>query len=179
MHMSTLTIALPAITKKLLMSLSIVLCSTVLFAQQKITGVIRNTTTNQPVENVTIQVKGTQRGTTSAANGSFTIEASPDETLVISSVGFQPTEVRVRNQGNLTISLTELSNELEGVVVTALGITRKEKALGFSVSELKGEELTDAMSNNWTNALSGKVAGLNMLKSGGGPAGSNRIVLRG
>ena len=149
------------------------------FAQQKITGVVKNANGTQPLENVSIQVKGTQRGTTSSASGAFSIEAAENEILVFSSVGYQQTEVRVKKQGQININLPDASNELESVVVTALGISRKEKALGYAVSDIKGEQLTEAMSNNWTNALSGKVAGLNMLKSGGGPAGSNKIILRG
>ena len=163
----------------LLLSIFFMCGSFALIAQQKITGVITNATTSQPVENVSVQVKGTARGTTSNENGSFTIDVSPNETLVFSSVGYQASELRVRNQSNITVALTPTSGELEGVVVTALGITRKEKALGYAVSDIKGEELTEAMSNNWSNALTGKVAGLNMLKSGGGPAGSNKIILRG
>ncbi len=72
-----------------------------------------------------------------------------------------------------------MSSALNEVVVTALGIKREEKALGYSVSTVKNEELTNAISNNWTDALSGKVAGLNLVKSGGGPAGTNKIILRG
>jgi TonB-linked SusC/RagA family outer membrane protein len=68
---------------------------------------------------------------------------------------------------------------MESVVVTALGIKREEKALGYSVAKVKGEELTEALSSNWTDALSGKVAGLNLVRSNSGPAGSNKIILRG
>jgi TonB-linked SusC/RagA family outer membrane protein len=162
-----------------MLSMFLLTTAIAVFAQQNIRGVVRNASGAQPLENVSIQVKGTQRGTTTDANGNFSIQANENETLVFTSVGYQQTEVRIRKQESININLPEASNELEGVVVTALGITRKEKALGYAVSDIKGEALTEAMSNNWTNALSGKVAGLNMLKSGGGPAGSNKIILRG
>jgi len=80
---------------------------------------------------------------------------------------------------NLNIELIPQQNALNEVVVTALGIKREEKALGFAITTVQGEQLTGALSNNWTDALSGKVAGLNLLRSNSGPAGSNRIILRG
>jgi outer membrane receptor for ferrienterochelin and colicin len=83
------------------------------------------------------------------------------------------------SQLDAKISLSARSEALNEVVVTALGIQREEKALGYSISTVKGEELTNAISNNWTDALTGKVAGLNLVKSGAGPLGSNQIILRG
>ena len=155
------------------------LVSISLFAQKKITGTVRNAANNQPVSSVNVLVKGTTRGTTTDAKGVFSIQANEGETLLITNIGFEQKEVRIGSETNIQIVLNEKSKDMDEVVVTALGITRKEKALGYSVSTVKGEQLTEAMSNNWSNALQGKVAGLNMLKSGGGPAGSNKIVLRG
>lgn len=179
--MFNLTIATTALSKWKYFALSscILLASFTLFAQQRITGVIRNVTTNQPVQQASVMVKGSSRGVVTDANGAFTIQANENETLVVSSVGYETQEVKVGKQRSVTIAITETSKELEGVVVTALGITRKQKTLGYSVSEVKGDELTEALPNNWSNALTGKVAGLNLLKSGGGPAGSNKIILRG
>ncbi|TDQ07639.1 SusC/RagA family TonB-linked outer membrane protein [Pedobacter metabolipauper] len=112
--------------------------------------------------------------------GEFTIRIVKGSSLTFNMIGFTAvTRVITENQDKLSIRLVSSSSELNEVVVTALGIKRDEKALGYSVSVLKNEDLTNAMSNNWTNALTGKVAGLNMIKSGGGPAGSNKIILRG
>lgn len=86
------------------------------------------------------------------------------------------------NSGDTTQShfkLKPANSDLNEVVVTALGIKREEKALGYSITRLDNEDVTDAMSNNWTNTMEGKVAGLNMLKSNGGPSGTNAIILRG
>lgn len=158
----------------------LLLANMVLFAQQKkITGSVKSPADNKPIQGVNVQVKTTNRGTTTNEKGEFSINADATETLVFSAIGFQTREVKVGEKNEISVQLLEAVSELDNVVVTALGIKREEKALGYSVSKLKGDEFTDAMSNNWTNALSGKVAGLNMIKSGGGPAGSNKIILRG
>ena len=75
--------------------------------------------------------------------------------------------------------LKRVSAELEGVVVTALGISRQQLALGYATTVLDNQDLNDAKSGNWIDALSGKVAGLNMIRSGSGPTASNKIILRG
>lgn len=178
--MNKKTIAAGRLVMRMLMSCILVMVCTSLMAQQrKISGTVINPADNSPLSNISVVVKGTSRGTTTNEKGVFSINASEGETLIISAVGFQNREIRVGKSDNITIQLLHNNNEMESVVVTALGIKRDEKALGYSVSKLGTEELTDAMSNNWTNALTGKVAGLNLIKSGGGPAGTNRIILRG
>ncbi|MBK8427983.1 MAG: TonB-dependent receptor plug domain-containing protein [Lewinellaceae bacterium] len=83
-------------------------------------------------------------------------------------------------KSSFTVTLEEsFGKEMEGVVVTALGISRQQKALGYAQQQIKAEELTDARSNNWSSALSGKVAGLQMLSAGSGPVNSTKITLRG
>ena len=112
--------------------------------------------------------------------GNFKVEVEKGALLTFRFVGYQMQNITAtKPEENLTVTLNTDSKQLSEVVVTALGIKREEKALGYAVSQVKGDELTKAVSNNWTDALSGKVAGLNMVKSGGGPAGSNKIVLRG
>ncbi len=164
-----------------LLLLLLMATATTAFAQQKtVSGTVRNVEDGTPLPNVTVQVKGSQKGTTTNEKGSFSLQvASNDVVLVFSAVGFTTIEQKVGTKNSFAIELTSSAKELEGVVVTALGIKREEKALGYSVSKVKGEDITEAMSNNWTNALTGKVAGINIVKSGGGPAGSNKIVLRG
>jgi TonB-linked SusC/RagA family outer membrane protein len=148
-------------------------------AQKTITGVVKNSEDGTPLAKASVQVKGTATGTTTDDKGAYTIKANESQTLVVSAIGFTPVETRVGGKSEINFELINSSKELDEVVVTALGIKRDEKALGYSISKVKGEDLTEAMSNNWTNALTGKVAGLNLLKSGGGPSGSNKIVLRG
>jgi TonB-linked SusC/RagA family outer membrane protein len=164
--------------KPLLSGVFFLLISNFLLAQQRINGVVRNTA-NQPVANAAVQLKGTKTGTVTNDKGAFSIMASENQILVISSVGFAQTEIRVGKQTDLSVTLTESAAQLDGVVVTALGIKRQEKALGFAAQSIKETDLNDARSNNWVGALSGKVAGLNLLSSGSGPVNSTRVSLRG
>jgi len=105
-------------------------------------------------------------------------------TAVLRNMGYaeskiQQVSISGGDSTRMNVTLSRSANDLDEVVVTALGIKREEKALGYSVTQLNNEDVTDAMSNNWTNTMEGRVAGLNMLKSNGGPAGSNAIILRG
>ncbi|NML21896.1 SusC/RagA family TonB-linked outer membrane protein [Pseudoflavitalea sp. G-6-1-2] len=178
--MNRKTIAAGRLCMRMLLSaLFVMVCTVVLAQQKKISGTIINPADNKPLSNISVVVKGTSRGTTTDEKGNFSLSAAEGETLIISAVGYKNREIKVSKDNTISIQLLSSSNEMESVVVTALGIKRDEKALGYSVTKLGTEELTDAMSNNWTNSLQGKVAGLSLLKSGGGPAGTNRISLRG
>jgi TonB-linked SusC/RagA family outer membrane protein len=128
---------------------------------------------------VTILANKVPVGVTSA-DGNFSVNVEQGTILSFRFVGFQQQNVTItKAEDNLIVTLITDSKQLSEVVVTALGIKREEKALGYSVTQIKGETLTEAVSNNWSDALSGKVAGVNMVKSGGGPSGSNKIILRG
>ncbi len=161
-------------------SLMLILFASDASAQQKtVTGSVKNAEDGTPLAAVTIQVKGTNIGTTTDPNGNFSIKAFDNQILVASAVGFAPLENRVGNKNVINFDLTLTTGELEGVVVTALGIKRAEKALGYSAQQISGEDLNEARSNNWSSALSGKVAGLQLLSAGSGPLSSTRVTLRG
>lgn len=180
--MRTLTIAACQHLRKRLFVLSLLLglFSTSLWAQQKtVTGVVRNADDQSPIELATVQIKGQKIGTTTNDKGAYSLKVSEGQTLVISAVGHTPTEIKVGGQSVINVNLQSSSAQMEGVVVTALGIKRQEKALGYSTTTIQAEKLTEAMSSNWTDALSGKVAGLNLIRSGSGPTSSNAIILRG
>ncbi len=147
--------------------------------QRTITGTITNAEDGSPLVNATVLVKGTAVGTTTNEKGVYTIKANAGQILLASAVGFTTKEEKVGSKDILNFSLANSATELTGVVVTALGIKREEKALGYATTTVKGEELTNALASNWTDALSGKVAGLNLVRSNGGPTGSNKIILRG
>ncbi len=165
---------------KLLLIALFFLVSHDLFAQSKtLSGTVKGLPDGIPVANATVQIKGTKRGTKTDADGKWNITANQNETIVISSVGFVSSEIKVNDKNTFNTELKKVSTDLEGVVVTALGIKREERALGYATTTVKGEELTGALSGNWTDALSGKVAGLNLVRSNSGPAGSNKIILRG
>jgi TonB-linked SusC/RagA family outer membrane protein len=159
-------------------ALSLLLMSLLVSAQKNITGVVR-TASDAPVSEVSVQVKGTSRGTITNAKGEFSIPANTGETLVFSAVGFGTIEKKIGNDNTINVSLTEGAKELGEVVVTALGIKREQMALGYATQSINENQMTDARSNNWASALSGKVAGLNLSGTGSGPSGSVRINLRG
>ncbi len=149
------------------------------FAQQKVTGLVVDES-GEPAVGATVQVKGTtQNATITDLNGNFEITCLGDATLIISSIGFQATEVQVNNQTHLDVVLKTDDQALDEVVVTALGVKREKKSLGYALQEVKGEELLESREANVVNALSGKVAGLQVIRGSNGPAGSSKIVLRG
>ncbi|WP_373512935.1 SusC/RagA family TonB-linked outer membrane protein [Persicitalea sp.] len=129
---------------------------------------------------VSVLLKGTQRGTTSDAAGDFQLEV-PDaaSVLVFSYVGYQSQEVVVGNKTTLTVSLLPESKALQEVVVTALGIKKQAKSLGYATATVSPEEMTINRTANFMNALQGKMAGVNITPLGSGPAGTSKIRIRG
>jgi len=123
--------------------------------------------------------KGTNNSVVTDMDGNFTITTSTGATLAVSFIGFETIEVKANSSKELIITLTQKANELNEVVVTALGIKREEKRLGFAQQTIKTDQLETTTPNNWSSALKGKVAGLNIVSSGSGPLNSQQIVLRG
>lgn len=140
-----------------------------------ITGTVTDGT--DPIVGATIKVKGATNGTVTDINGRFSIDVKPGTTLEISYVGFSTKEVRASR--GMSVVLEEDRKVLDEVVVTALGIKRDRKALGYGVGEVKGEELQKAKETNVINSLAGKVAGLVVSNTAGGASGSTRVILRG
>ncbi|MCF0056866.1 SusC/RagA family TonB-linked outer membrane protein [Dyadobacter sp. CY356] len=130
------------------------------------------------IAGVNVVLKGSNRGTTTNDKGEFSIQAEKGNVLTFSYIGYNSKDVTV-NASVLNVSLVVEATALNEVVVTALGIKKEKKALGYSVSEIKGEELQQARSTNIANSLVGKVAGLNITSTATGPGGSTRITLRG
>lgn len=167
---------------KIVMLLCSLLLGSISFAQTKqITGVLVDATSKQPITAATVKVKGKSTSTVTNAEGRFTITVPVGiTTLEISSVGFEPKSIEVgANDNNVSVSMDETSKNLSEVMVTALGIKREKKSLGYSVQEVGGKNLTEARENNLVNSLSGRVAGLQLYKTGNGPTGSTKIVIRG
>ena len=129
---------------------------------------------------VSILIKGTSKGTLTDEKGAYKIEVeSPNAILVFSFIGFKKQEITVLQKSLINVQMIPENQALEEVVVTALGIKKEKRALGYAVSEIKGDELTKARSTNIANSLAGKVAGLNISGTATGPSGSSRIVIRG
>lgn len=133
----------------------------------------------EPLIGASVAVKGTTQGVITDLNGKFSIETSKNATLIVSYVGYTTLEMPVKGQSSLKITLKEDSKIIDEVVVTALGIKRERKALGYSLGEVKGEELAKAKETNVINSLAGKVPGLVVSQTAGGPSGSSRVIVRG
>lgn len=150
-----------------------------IFAQNiSVSGTVKEAS-GEFIPGVSVNVKGTSIGAVTDAKGFYKIQASEKAIIVFSSVGFISQEVGVGNRSTINVVLQEDSRILNEVVVTALGIKREEKSLGFAATTVMSNAVVDAKSNNWVNTLSGKVAGLNIQGTGSGPMGSSRITLRG
>ena len=126
----------------------------------KITGKITDKNTSEALIGASIVIKGTTKGTITDENGNFTISASANDILIVSYLGYQIQEIPVNNQTIINIQLATETTSLDEVVVTALGIDKETKSLGYSVQEIKGEEFEKSDDLNIVNAMVGKVAGM-------------------
>ena len=143
-----------------------------------ITGFVRDAT-GQPLVGVTVTIKGTTRGAVTDIKGHYSIPANLGEILVFTYIGYLNKEIAVTGANGLTVQLDEDSKQLSEIVVTALGIKKERKSLGYSVTEVKGSELSVARETNFASSLEGKVAGLNVTTISGGSASSVNINIRG
>ncbi|PKK37037.1 SusC/RagA family TonB-linked outer membrane protein [Siphonobacter sp. SORGH_AS_0500] len=146
---------------------------------RQLTGLVTSIEDGQPLPGVSISVKGTNKGTTTNGNGAYQLNVGSGSVLVFSYVGFVTKEVNLGNESELNVSLQMSASSLSEVVVTALGIERDKKALGYNVQDLKNSEITQARPTNLVNALSGKIAGIQVTNSNGQPGASSRIMIRG
>ena len=156
----------------------LVLISVLAIAQTRVvTGQVRDEK-GDPIPYSSVTIKGTNRGTTTDANGNFRIETRAGDVLIISAVGSQPREVAVGSSDTYNVAL-EKTGTLQEVVVTALGVSKQPKEIGYSVARVKNAELTQARVTNLQNGLVGKVSGLNVSTVNNGVFANTRIVLRG
>ena len=149
------------------------------FSQTRVlTGTVNNSS-GVPIPFATVSVKGTDNTVAADANGAYSINVSGNNvTLVISSTGYADREINVKAASSYNITLDEAGPMTE-VVVTALGIKREKKALGYSSQEVSGADLAVSKQTNVVNALRGKVAGVQINSGGGAPGQGSRIVIRG
>ena len=144
----------------------------------KVTGTVEDDF--GPVTGASVVVKGTTNGTITDMDGNFTLEGVKNgDVIQISFIGYSTMEITYTGQPVGVIKLAEDTQKLDEVVVTALGMKRSEKSLGYAMQELKGDALLDSRESNIANALSGKVSGLQVVRSSGSVGGSSKIVLRG
>jgi len=162
-----------------MMVMCLLICASVM-AQRTVTGTVTNTDTGDPLAGVTVQLKGTTTGALTDVEGSYSVIVEGDNAvLVFSFIGFAQKEVEVGNQATVNVALVETGVELDAVVMTALGVSRDKKAIGYSVTEVDGEEFTEARETNVVKSLAGKVAGVSVSAPAAGPAGSSRVIIRG
>ncbi|MXV51670.1 SusC/RagA family TonB-linked outer membrane protein [Pedobacter sp. HMF7647] len=144
-----------------------------------ISGTITAQSDKLPLPGVSITVKGSSAVTQTNTEGKFTVRANVNDVLRITYIGFTAQEITVtQNNSNLQIVLQETANSLSEVVVTALNISKDKKSLGYAVQGLKAKDISQAKETNLVNALSGKIAGVQVTNSQG-DMGSSRIVIRG
>ncbi|MCC7401253.1 MAG: SusC/RagA family TonB-linked outer membrane protein [Chitinophagaceae bacterium] len=164
--------------KLLTLLTSLLLFGVFAFAQQRtVTGKVTDEKGN-PISAATVSVKGTKRAVNTDEAGFFKISASPNETLVVTSVGFTPVEIRA-NRTELSLSLSTFVNIMNEVVVTASGTTVQRREQGYNSTTIKAQELTIAKPTNMAAGLSGQVPGLLVSATGGGVNPNYRLILRG
>ena len=164
--------------KKIKLSLLLLMLSVgFTYAQITVTGSVKDVT-GGGLPGVNIQVKGTTEGTASDFDGNFEIYVAQGDVLVFSFVGFSTKEVTVDGE-TVNVILSEDAESLDEVVVTALGIKRESKALGYSLTEVKGDEMNQVKTSSAINSLQGRVAGVNISTSSTGASGSSRVIIRG
>lgn len=152
----------------------------VMAQERQVTGTVYEPDGVTPVFGATVVLMGTTTGTSTDARGAYSIRVTgTNPVLEIQFLGYIKQEIPVGNQGVINVTLQEEAIEVSAVVVTALGLTREEKSLGYAVSKVESEELTQVVSNNWLSGISGKVAGLTFNTANSGPISSMRVTLRG
>jgi TonB-linked SusC/RagA family outer membrane protein len=157
---------------------SLILCSNAYSQHVVLTGKVTDTK-GIGIPAVSVRIKGTSTGTQTTANGTFSISYNGTAVLVVSGVSYLTKEIPLNIQKTLTVILQEDNQNLNEVVVTALGIKREKRMLTYSSQEVKGDELVQAKEPNLVNALAGKASGVQVTSSSGAPGSSSRIVVRG
>lgn len=144
----------------------------------KVTGRVVDSA-GEPLIGATIMVEGTKEGAVTDIDGNFTINTTSKAKLVISYVGYTTQTILVGDKTTIDVTLKEVANTMNEVVVTALGIKRAEKALSYNVQSVGSNELTRNKDANFVNSLNGKVAGISISKSASGVGGATRVIMRG
>lgn len=154
-------------------------CAPTVWAQTRtVTGKVTSKEDGAAMPGVNILLKGTQKGTSTNATGNYSIEVGSNAVLVFSFVGYEATEIPVGNRSTVDLAMDLSAESLKEVVVTALGIKREEKSLGYSVGKVDGKDLSRISNENVLNAMSGKVAGV-AINSTGATGSSVSMVIRG
>ncbi|MGV3558036.1 SusC/RagA family TonB-linked outer membrane protein [Larkinella arboricola] len=162
-------------------AVALLLCSSLVMAQQiEVSGRITSEGEDSALPGVNVSVKGTTIGTLTDADGRYSIRVNGETAvMVFSYIGFETQEIRVENRRSINVTMKQDNKMLNEVVVTALGISRDKKALGYAAQNVNSEELVQNRQPNLVNALQGKVAGVTITSTGGAPGQGARILIRG
>ncbi|MEO8148819.1 MAG: SusC/RagA family TonB-linked outer membrane protein [Bacteroidia bacterium] len=162
-----------------LIALFVMLSISALAQERKITGTVTNAKDNSTIPGVTVTIKGTTQGAIADINGHYEIMLPQgSNTLVFSFVGMKKKEVPVGVSDIVNASMEDENVNVGEVVVTALGVSREKKSLGYATQEISGSQVTDVKSGNFVNQLSGKVSGV-QVKNNGNMGGSTNVIIRG
>ena len=163
--------------RKLTMMLLCMMVAVTALAQSAISGTVVSAQDGEPIIGAAVKVKGAKQGVVTNLEGQFSINAQAGSTLVFSYVGMKTKEVAAKN--GMKVQLQSDDQQLEEVVVTAMGITRSKKSLGYASQDLKEGELSTSGTSSLANAIQGKLTGVDIRQSSGAPGASSQIVIRG
>src|SRR5690606_5395754 len=152
--------------------------SSLLAQTKQISGLVTDADDGAPVPGVSVVVKGTTTGTITDSNGNYSLTVPVGEVLVFSFVGMKAKEIPIGAESVYNVNLEAETIGVEEVVVTAMGIKRDKKALGYSVSEFSGEDFGNVGNEDATKALQGKVAGVSISAGSGAPVAATRVLVR-
>ena len=149
-------------------------------AQTTVTGTITDASDGIELPSVTVLEKGTSNGTSTDFDGKYSIQiTNQNAVLQFSSLGYTAKEIAVNGQTVINVTLEQSAEALDEVVITALGIKKETKALGYSLTQVGGDAIAGIKTPNAINALQGKIAGVNITQNATGAGGSSRVVIRG
>ncbi|MCC9135961.1 SusC/RagA family TonB-linked outer membrane protein [Pontibacter silvestris] len=155
-------------------------CTYAVAQSRTVTGKVSSTEDGSALPGVSVALKGTTTGTITNIDGNFNLTVPAEGgTLVFSFIGMLQQEVPIGNQSSFDVAMAPDSKQLSEVVVTALGREVEKKSLGYAVQEVSGEDLNEARTPNLLNAMSGKVAGVQVTSTNGAPGSSSRVTIRG
>jgi TonB-linked SusC/RagA family outer membrane protein len=147
---------------------------------QTVTGTITDAVDGTPLPGVNVIIKGTTTGVSTDFDGNYSIDVNSDAAVLqFSFLGYANQEIAVSGKSIINVAMVQSAESLDEVVVTALGIRREKKSLGYAIQEIQGDEMVEARENNIANAFAGKVSGLQVIRGSNGPASSSKIILRG
>lgn len=155
-----------------------VLTAQIIFAQERVVSGVVSDNAGLPLPGVSVLIKGSKTGIQTDFDGKYAIKATPSQILVFSYIGMKTQEVTASST-SINIKLETSEEQLEEVVVTALGIKRSEKTLGYAVSKITSDEISKSGEQNVLQSLAGKAAGVQVIGTGGTPGTSSKIIIRG